>query len=118
MMYGYRTYSKKKITFSVKKSALLVLVYGIFTSLLSSNTFSETRMVESGLPSFGVAPSQYAGFVRLLDDESMLVPEELLDLNPDIKRIAFYHNGDRLHRSISKQVHLMIENKLLSLIHI
>ena len=113
MMYGYRTYSKKKITFSVKKSALLVLVYGIFTSLLSSNTFSETRMVESGLPSFGVAPSQYAGFVRLLDDESMLVPEELLDLNPDIKRIAFYHNGDRLHRSISKQVHLMIENKLL-----
>jgi len=58
-------------------------------------------------------PTTYAGFSRLLDDETILIPEELLDVNKDVKRIAFYHNGDRLHRKITKQVHLMIENKLL-----
>ncbi|MGB3665708.1 MAG: hypothetical protein WA963_01990 [Bermanella sp.] len=90
-------------------SALFFIVGAIF----SSKSFSETRVVTSDVPGFGLPPTMYAGFSRLLDDESILVPEELLDVDNNIKRIAFYHNGDRLHRKIPKQVHLMIENKLL-----
>ena len=90
-------------------SALFFIIGAIF----SSKSFSETRVVTSDVPGFGLPPTMYAGFSRLLDDESILVPEELLDVDNNIKRIAFYHNGDRLHRKIPKQVHLMIENKLL-----
>jgi len=98
-------YSKFYVIFS----AFLFIICAIF----STDTFSETRVVESDIPGFGLPPTMYAGFSRLLDDESILVPEELLDVDKDIKRIAFYFNGDRLHRKIPKQVHLMIENKLL-----
>lgn len=58
--------------------------------------------------------SFYTGFSRLLDDEKLIVNEALLDIDEDIERISLYHNGDRLHRKIPKQVHLMIENKLMS----
>lgn len=58
-------------------------------------------------------PTFYTGFERLLDDETTLVVEELLDLDDGISRVALYHNGDRLHRQIPKQVHLMIENKIM-----
>ena len=55
----------------------------------------------------------YTGFGQLLDDDKTLVLEELIDLDQEVKRIALYHNGDRLHRLIPKQVHQMIENKLM-----
>lgn len=58
--------------------------------------------------------SLYTGFVQLLDDDKTLVKESLIDLPDTVQRIALYHNGDRLHRRIPKQVHLMIENKLMS----
>lgn len=58
-------------------------------------------------------PTLYTGFEQLLEDDKTLVLEELMDLDPNIKRIALYHNGDRLHRMIPKQVHQMIENKLM-----
>lgn len=58
-------------------------------------------------------PTLYTGFGQLLDDDKTLVLEELMDLDEDIVRIALYHNGDRLHRLIPKQVHQMIENKLM-----
>ena len=58
-------------------------------------------------------PTLYTGFEQLLEDDKTLVLEELLDLDQNIKRIALYHNGDRLHRLIPKQVHQMIENKLM-----
>ena len=58
-------------------------------------------------------PTLYTGFEQLLDDDKTLVLEQLMDLDPDIQRIALYHNGDRLHRFIPKQVHQMIENKLM-----
>ncbi len=96
---------------SVISVNLLALV-GFLCASLSAFTCAETRMVNSELPDLDAPPSQYAGFSRLLDDESIMVPEELLDISKDVKRIAFYHNGDRLHRKIPKQVHLMIENKL------
>jgi hypothetical protein len=98
-------YSNKYVVLS----ALFFVLFAIF----SSYSFSETRVVTSDVPGFGLPPTMYAGFSRLLDDESILVPEELLDVDKNIKRIAFYFNGDRLHRQIPKQVHLMIENKLL-----
>ncbi len=104
MQTDYRVYSAIYMFFS----ALIICLCAIF----STPAFSETRVVSSGLPDLNSAPSQYAGFARLLDDDSILVPEELLDINKNIRRIAFYHNGDRLHRKIPKQVHLMIENKL------
>jgi hypothetical protein len=85
----------------------------IFSVSLSTLSHSETRVANANLPQFSAPPTTYAGFSRLLDDETILIPEELLDVSKDVKRIAFYHNGDRLHRNISKQVHLMIENKLL-----
>lgn len=113
MSQGIGVYSNKKYFGFVNITTPFLFLCAIISAILSINSQAETRVVESGIPSFALAPSQYAGFVRLLDDESILVPEELLDLNPDIKRIAFYHNGDRLHRKINKQVHLMIENKLL-----
>ncbi len=104
MQMDYRVYSAIYMFFW----ALIICLCATF----STSAFSETRVVSSGLPDLNSAPSQYAGFARLLDDDSILVPEELLDINKNIKRIAFYHNGDRLHRKIPKQVHLMIENKL------
>ena len=58
-------------------------------------------------------PTYYTGFERLLEDDKTLVLEELLDLDDGVTRVALYHNGDRLHRLIPKQVHLMIENKLM-----
>ena len=58
-------------------------------------------------------PTLYTGFEQLLDDDKTLVLEELIDLDENIKRIALYHNGDRLHRLVPKQVHQMIENKLM-----
>ena len=57
--------------------------------------------------------SSYTGFNQLLEDDKTLVLEELMDLDEKVVRIALYHNGDRLHRLISKQVHQMIENKLM-----
>jgi hypothetical protein len=95
------------------KTVILSTLITIFSVMISPFSMSETRVVSSGLTPLTAPPTQYAGFSRLLDDESILVPEELLDIQKDIKRIAFYHNGDRLHRKIPKQVHLMIENKLL-----
>ena len=94
------------------KKVFFLTLLAYFSVSFSAFINAETRVVNSGLPDLEAAPSQYAGFSRLLDDESILVPEELLDINKDIKRIAFYHNGDRLHRKIPKQVHLMVENKL------
>ena len=94
------------------KNVFFLTLLAYFCASFSAFISAETRVVNSGLPDLEAAPSQYAGFSRLLDDESILVPEELLDINKDIKRIAFYHNGDRLHRKIPKQVHLMVENKL------
>ncbi len=93
-------------------SAIILALIVCFSAIFSTSIWAETRVVSSGLPDLNAAPSQYAGFARLLDDDSILVPEELLDINKNIKRIAFYHNGDRLHRKIPKQVHLMLENKL------
>lgn len=58
-------------------------------------------------------PTLYTGFGQLLDDDKTLVLEELMDLDQGIQRIALYHNGDRLHRLIPKQVHQMVENKLM-----
>lgn len=95
------------------KYVILSALFFILGAIFSSYSFSETRVVTSDVPGFGLPPTMYAGFSRLLDDESILVPEELLDVDKNIKRIAFYFNGDRLHRKIPKQVHLMIENKLL-----
>jgi hypothetical protein len=70
--------------------------------------------IESDIPSISEAPpTLYTGFEQLLDDDKTLVLEELIDLDENIKRIALYHNGDRLHRLIPKQVHQMIENKLM-----
>lgn len=69
---------------------------------------------EQALPQMGEpAPTLYTGFEQLLGDDKTLVLEELLDLDEGIKRVALYHNGDRLHRLIPKQVHQMIENKLM-----
>jgi hypothetical protein len=95
------------------KYVVLSALFFVLCAIFSSYSFSETRVVTSDVPGFGLPPTMYAGFSRLLDDESILVPEELLDVDKNIKRIAFYFNGDRLHRQIPKQVHLMIENKLL-----
>jgi hypothetical protein len=104
MQMDYRVYSAKYMFLSA--------LIASFLALFSTLSFAQTRVVSSGLPDLNSHPSQYAGFARLLDDDSILVPEELLDINKNIKRIAFYHNGDRLHRKIPKQVHLMLENKL------
>lgn len=69
---------------------------------------------ESALPGMAEPPpTLYTGFSQLLDDDKTLVLEELMDLDEGIQRIALYHNGDRLHRLIPKQVHQMIENKLM-----
>jgi len=91
---------------------IITALFYVFCASLSTTTLAETRVVGPGLPDMDAPTSQYSGFARLLDDDSILVPEELLDVNKNIKRIAFYHNGDRLHRKIPKQVHLMLENKL------
>ena len=96
---------------SVRTVIMMALFY-VFCAIFSAAILAETRLVKSGLPDIHAPTSQYAGFARLLDDDSILVPEELLDISKNIKRIAFYHNGDRLHRKIPKQVHLMLENKL------
>lgn len=73
-------------------------------------------LAQDGLPGLEppeVRSSMYTGFTQLLDDDKTLVKEELIDLPEGIQRLALYHNGDRMHRQISKQVHLMIENKLM-----
>ncbi len=88
-------------------------LFFVFCAIFSAQSIAETRVANANLPHLSAPPTLYAGFSRLLDDETILIPEELLDVKKDIKRIAFYHNGDRLHRKITKQVHLMIENKLL-----
>jgi len=101
----------------LQNSSRMIVIFSALFSFIcvtfSPFGYSQTRVVNSGLPQLKAPPTQYAGFARLLDDESILVPEELLDIKKEVKRIAFYHNGDRLHRKIPKQVHLMIENKLL-----
>ncbi|MGK0249877.1 MAG: hypothetical protein ACI910_002638 [Oleispira sp.] len=72
------------------------------------------QAAESALPEMvEPPPTIYTGFSQLLDDDKTLVLEELMDLDQGIQRIALYHNGDRLHRFIPKQVHQMIENKLM-----
>lgn len=78
--------------------------------------FSVTQLfaAEPALPQIAEPPpTLYTGFGQLLDDDKTLVLEELMDLDQGIQRIALYHNGDRLHRLIPKQVHQMIENKLM-----
>lgn len=73
-----------------------------------------SALVEQKLPNMAdQPPTLYTGFGQLLDDDKTLVLEELMDLDKDIQRIALYHNGDRLHRLVPKQVHFMIENKLM-----
>ena len=79
-------------------------------------TFIAAANAQDNVPALDaeVAPSSlYTGFEQLLDDDQTLVLEDLIDLDPNIRRVALYHNGDRLHRQIPKQVHLMIENKLM-----
>lgn len=88
--------------------AILLSVSTAFSAHAAESLIDEFRKPESQTP-----PTLYTGFERLLDDEKTLVVEELLDLEEDVRRIALYHNGDRLHRLIPKQVHLMIENKLM-----
>lgn len=62
--------------------------------------------MESDLPGIKELPQTlYTGFEQLLDDDKTLVLEELFDLDKSIKRIALYHNSDRLHRLIPNQVH-------------
>lgn len=82
----------------------------LFSMLLSFNIAhaSDLSSTQASPPS-----TLYAGFDRLLEDDKTLILEALMDLDPGIKRVALYHNGDRLHRSIPKQVHQMIENKLM-----
>jgi len=85
-----------------------------FTSLLLLPFFVSAEEPLPGLQAPEVRSSMYTGFSQLLDDDKTLVKEELIDLPEDIKRVALYHNGDRLHRQIPKQVHLMIENKIMN----
>lgn len=81
-------------------------------SLLLS--FNGVLAAEQALPQIAEPPpTLYTGFGQLLDDDKTLVLEELIDLDEGIQRIALYHNGDRLHRLIPKQVHQMVENKLM-----
>jgi len=81
-------------------------------SLLLS--FNGVFAAEQALPQIAEPPpTLYTGFGQLLDDDKTLVLEELMDLDEGIQRIALYHNGDRLHRLIPKQVHQMVENKLM-----
>lgn len=92
-----------------------IKVFGI-TLLLSLNyiQLAEAQFTEKDLPVVAEPPpTLYTGFSQLLDDDKTLVLEELMDLDEGIQRIALYHNGDRLHRLIPKQVHQMIENKLM-----
>lgn len=105
MKWNCRRFSAQNVIIST-----LILLFSV---IFASNSVAETRVASSALSELLAPPTQYAGFARLLEDDSILVPEELLDVDKKIKRIAFYHNGDRLHREIPKQVHLMIENKLL-----
>jgi hypothetical protein len=85
-----------------------ILCIGLLLSL------NYVQASESDLPEMAEPPpTLYTGFGQLLDDDETLVLEELMDLDEGIQRIALYHNGDRLHRFIPKQVHQMIENKLM-----
>ncbi|WP_369983039.1 hypothetical protein [Thalassolituus sp.] len=79
--------------------------------LLPLSSLAETPL--PGLEPPEMRSSLYTGFTQLLDDDKTLVKEELIDLPESVKRVALYHNGDRMHRKIPKQVHLMIENKLM-----
>jgi len=85
-----------------------ILCVGLLLSL------NYTQAAEPALPQIAEPPpTLYTGFGQLLDDDKALVLEELMDLDQSIQRIALYHNGDRLHRLIPKQVHQMVENKLM-----
>ena len=85
-----------------------ILCIGLFLSL------NHVQAAESDLPEIAEPPpTLYTGFDQLLDDDKTLVLEDLMDLDQKVQRIALYHNGDRLHRFIPKQVHQMIENKLM-----
>jgi hypothetical protein len=84
---------------------VLSTLFFVFCASFSTPSNAETRVASANLPHLSAPPTRYAGFSRLLDDETILVPEELLDVRKNVKRIAFYHNGDRLHRKITKQVH-------------
>ena len=82
--------------------------------LIMPSAYAAKSLVEELTgPEAQTPPTYYTGFERLLDDDKTLVVEELIDLQEDVRRVALYHNGDRLHRLIPKQVHLMIENKLM-----
>lgn len=85
-----------------------ILCIGLLLSLNYSHA-AETALPQIAEP----PPTLYTGFGQLLDDDKALVLEELMDLDQGIQRIALYHNGDRLHRLIPKQVHQMVENKLM-----
>lgn len=85
-----------------------ILCIGLLLSLNYSHA-ADTALPQIAEP----PPTLYTGFGQLLDDDKALVLEELMDLDQGIQRIALYHNGDRLHRLIPKQVHQMVENKLM-----
>jgi len=89
------------------------ILTALFLTLQASWCFSQEPQAATSLPLADQPSSLYTGFSQLLDDDKTLVLEELIDLDENVKRIAMYHNGDRLHRAIPKQVHLMIENKLM-----
>jgi len=92
---------------------MVVKIFKIVSiSLLLSLSYAQAE--EQALPRIvEPPPTLYTGFGQLLDDDKTLVLEELMDLDEGVQRIALYHNGDRLHRLIPKQVHQMIENKLM-----
>ncbi|KZZ41503.1 hypothetical protein A3759_23620 [Thalassolituus sp. HI0120] len=81
-----------------------------FIAVVFVGIWSAVAHAQDQIPTLNEQPSSlYTGFSQLLDDDKTLVLEELIDLDANIKRVAMYHNGDRLHRKIPKQVHLMIE---------
>ncbi len=88
----------------------LLILFSIFASSVQASGDEELP----GLQSPEERSSMYTGFTQLLDDDKTLVKEELIDLPEEISRLALYHNGDRLHRQIPKQVHMMIENKIMN----
>lgn len=107
----FRRITKQHINY-FKKSAIT----GLLLSVFSLSVFAKSAVEPEALTAEnGDDPaSYYTGFSQLLDDEKLIVDETLLDIDEDVERLALYHNGDRLHRKIPKQVHLMIENKLMS----
>ena len=85
-----------------------------FVVMHGTHSYGDEATVDSILSSEERPSSLYAGFSQLLDDEHTFELDDLSDMvGPRIKRVALYYNGDRLHRKIPKQVHKMIENKLM-----